>query len=187
MESCDHIDLIDCIVSHNGFGIKTSSCQDIHIDNSTISYNTHAGILNTNESNNITITHCEITKNLRISIYTSHSEIICSENNIYNSICGFFSEEAICYIQNNWWGSRFGPGLIERKQQDNIKEISSIIQVVPWAKQKITDIGASWKIAELFELKFDTRILLKSMAEPNELKTTKETHNTTEILSRVFL
>jgi parallel beta-helix repeat protein len=151
IDCCNQITIFNCIINHNGFGIKTSNCHDITIKNSTISYNTHAGILNSDQSKNITISHCEITKNLRISIYNTQSEIICIKNNIYNSICGLYCEESVCYFQNNWWGSKFGPGFIETYQQDNIIKVSSTVEVFPWEKQKIPNNGASWKIKGFYK------------------------------------
>lgn len=150
MESCSKVDFHDCVISHNGFGIKTSHSNNITIHHSTISYNTHAGILNTDQSRNILVDQCEITKNLRISIYTTHANITCTRNNIYNSLCGLYSEESLCNVQQNWWGSWFGPGLIEREQQDNIKQLESIVDYMPWEKEKKSDVGASWKINDLF-------------------------------------
>jgi parallel beta-helix repeat protein len=151
MESSNQITVQDSIISHNGFGIKTSDCDSISISYSTISYNTHAGILNTDQSANILITHCNFTKNLRISIYSTQAQITCTRNNIFDSLCGLYSEQSVCDVQQNWWGSWFGPGLIERKQQDNIKQLESMVDYVPWEKKKFSDAGASWVLDGLFE------------------------------------
>ena len=150
LESCNSISFDNCIISHNGFGLKSSFCQNISIKHSTISYNTHAGFLIMDQSQNISIKHCNISKNLRISIYNSQSQISFQKNNIYNSICGVYSERAICDAEKNWWGSQFGPGFIERNQQDNIKQKKSQVDFIPWEFNKIEQNGASWK-APLFD------------------------------------
>jgi parallel beta-helix repeat protein len=150
LETCYEGLIYNCIIFHNGFGIKTSNCQNIEIDHSTISYNTHAGILTTDQSNNIAIKNCEITKNLRISIYNSESNITFQKNNIYSSICGVYTEDAICNAEYNWWGSIFGPSLFEKNQQDNIKQIQSHIDFIPWSYKKINLNGASWNLPNAY-------------------------------------
>ena len=125
IENCSNINFFDCIISHNGFGMKTSDSNNITVSHSTISYNTHAGILNTDNSDNINIQQCEITRNLRISIYSTQANITCTRNNIHDSLCGLFIENSYCDARDNWWGSCFGPGFIERKKQDNIIKLLS--------------------------------------------------------------
>jgi len=89
------------------------------------------------QSQNISIKQCNISKNLRISIYNSQSQISFHKNNIYYSICGVYSERAICDAEQNWWGSQFGPSFIERNQQDTIKQKKSQVDYIPWEFNKI--------------------------------------------------
>lgn len=145
LESSQFISIINSVISHNGFGIKTSNSNDISITDSTLTYNTHAGILNTNYSHNITLTSCEITNNLRISIHNYQSSITVKKSNIYDSICGVYTEEGQCNVKNNWWGSILGPGFFERKTQDNIKSINSTVTSIPWNYQFNEEAGAGRK------------------------------------------
>ena len=153
LESSQFISIVNSIISHNGFGIKTPNSNHVTITNSTFSYNTHAGILNTNFSHNITLSSCELTNNLRISIHNYQSTITVKNSNIYDSICGIYTENGHCNAKNNWWGSILGPSLFEQKTQDNIKSINSTVSTIPWNYQRNKDAGANWKITGLLEEK----------------------------------
>jgi parallel beta-helix repeat protein len=155
-ESCSKIHINNSIVSHNGFGIKSSCSTHIIVDHSTISYNTHAGILSTKFSNTINLTSCEFTNNLRISIHLSQSSVNVRHSNIYNSICGIYVEESQCTAKDNWWGSIFGPGVFETKKQDNIKSKDSIITFTPWSYHIFEGSGADWNIATLLQKNIST-------------------------------
>jgi hypothetical protein len=88
---------------------------------------------------------------LRISIYIMNSRMTCYKNNIYNSLCGIYAENGVCIAEQNWWGSSIGPGFIQSRQQDNIKQIHSSIDTIPFEHFKIEIAGASWQITQMFE------------------------------------
>ena len=167
-ESCHNITLTDCIIAHNGFGLKTSHCQQFTINHSTILYNTHAGVLIMDNSENISFMDSVFTKNLRISIYASQSSITAQRNNICNSICGVYAERAYCQFDQNWWGSSLGPSCIERQQRDNIKQTKSTVTIQRYANQEYDPCGASWEIPDLFEkqvppIKESTQIIFEEI------------------------
>ncbi|MBS3802769.1 MAG: right-handed parallel beta-helix repeat-containing protein, partial [Candidatus Thermoplasmatota archaeon] len=153
LESSQFISIVNSIISHNGFGIKMSDSNNVSITDSTISHNTHAGILTTKHSKNIILSSCELINNLRISIHNYQSSITVKNNNIYDSICGIYTENGRCNVKNNWWGSIFGPGFFERKTQDNIKSINSSVTAIPWNYKFNEKSGANWNISGLLTKK----------------------------------
>jgi len=146
INSCFNMEIFDCNVYHNGFGISTKNSSNININNCNLFNNTHNSIRTGRNSNNITISHCDLSENLRFSIYTKDSNLKINYNNIYNSLCGMECQDSICDACHNWWGSPFGPALFERKIKDKIFVKSSDVKIYPWQKEKIENAGSSWDI-----------------------------------------
>ena len=118
--SCYNINISDCIIDHNGFGITTSDCLDVYITNSDLFWNTHSGFHIEEYSKNIEIKNCKINENFRFGIYIENSKCNLVNNNINNSLFDIYSENSLCDARNNWWGSSLGPTLMERTKNCRI-------------------------------------------------------------------
>ena len=144
--TCYNIDISNCIISHNGFGIKIADCLDFHISNSTFFWNTHSAIYIKEDSKDNEIKNCEINENFRFGIYVENSKCNLVNNNIYKSVFNIYSEHSICDARNNWWGLPLGPTLPEHVKNCRIFFKFGNIQFFPWSFKKIKTTGSTWKI-----------------------------------------
>ncbi|RLF40131.1 MAG: hypothetical protein DRN12_06025 [Thermoplasmata archaeon] len=140
---------IDALISyskmiHNGVGISISSSSNVSIRYCTFINNTHYGISLRSPSDGIIITHSIISNNLRCGIYIEeNNECRLYYNDIVgNRLYGICIQNAICYSQNNWWGSPLGPIFSLKKHINTIKNYMGIVDIFPWSIKPIYGIGA---------------------------------------------
>ena len=152
---CSNINISDCNVYHNGFGIKISNSSTIYTLNCNLFWNTHSA-LNIQNSEDIIIEQCDFSENLRFGIHVKNSNFRLINNNIHDSLWGLYSIYSMCNARHNWWGSPFGPALIERESKDRIFMGFGRITVFPWHVQKVETAGTSWEIDyELFNIEIN--------------------------------
>jgi parallel beta-helix repeat protein len=141
-----NIQIDNCNIYHNGFGIKLDDSSKINIKNSSLFVNTHFAFHLDENCDEIIIENNEIYDNLRMGLYIRDSKCILRNNNLFGSLMGVFSEHGMCDARNNWWGSFFGPALIEREKNDRIYMKFGIIRFFPWFIRSVNNAGSTWII-----------------------------------------
>ncbi len=130
IDNCSKIEIKDSIIQHNGFGIKIENSNNILITHSNLTWNTHVA-LTLYRSSNIEVSQCEITRNLRFSIMSYNSSSTLTNNNIYESLFDLNLEYSTCNAKLNWWGSPLG--LLKKPFKVRIRCIESTINLYPWS------------------------------------------------------
>jgi parallel beta-helix repeat protein len=143
---CKDININNCNISHNGFGLRIINCSSIYTSNSNFYWNTHNAIKIAANSEDICLENCEIAKNFRFGVYSSHSESRLLNNNFYSSIVGLYSDSSICNARNNWWGSALGPSFFEHKTRDKIMRKHGRIKYFPWRLLRVQNAGTNWEV-----------------------------------------
>jgi len=146
LDTCEHILIHNSIVQHNGFGLKPSNSSNITVEYSTIQMNTHAGLYIEEGSSDISIRYCNITKNFRFGAYCINSQGSIHSSNLFASTFGFYAEESIWDLSNNWWGSSFGPVFFEHPLIDRFRYKKSELSIYPVEKTTYSHAGASWRV-----------------------------------------
>jgi len=144
LTDCSALLMNNSHIYHNGFGVKTDNCLEITIVNSTFQYNTHFGLYIADQTTSIYVNHCEFISNLRFSIHIDDSDITVQHSNLYDSIMGIYSRNSTCNVEDNFWGSAFGPALFDRIHKDRIYARQSQLSCIPWLSSKEHHAGTNW-------------------------------------------
>jgi hypothetical protein len=131
--------------------------------------NTHSAIQIERNSEDIEIEKCEITKNYRFAIYALNCNCRVKNNNLYSNLVGVYSEKSYCDVKKNWWGSSFGPTLLEREHNDRILLKFGRLSIFPWLVHKVENAGSSWEIDyDLFNIEINnSRYVEIELPEPD--------------------
>ncbi|UCD14002.1 MAG: right-handed parallel beta-helix repeat-containing protein [Thermoplasmatales archaeon] len=140
------IRVVNCNINHNGVGIKLANCSSIFISNCSLFWNTHFAIIIYKNSEDIKVENSEIVQNLRFGVYIEHSSCMLFQNNLYGSLFGIFNKYSLCNARYNWWGSPFGPAVVERETKDRIFMKFGRITFFPWLLEKVECTGTTWEI-----------------------------------------
>lgn len=146
LNDCDDLTVNNSHIYHNGFGVKTDNCHNISIANSTFQFNTHFGIYISDHTTSMYVNHCEFISNLRFSIHIDDSDITVHHSNLYDTIMGLYSFNSTCNVEENYWGSSFGPALFDRIHKDRIYARQSHLSCLPWLSSKEQQSGANWEL-----------------------------------------
>jgi parallel beta-helix repeat protein len=144
--SCTNIHVVNCNIRHNGAGLSIFSSEALSITDSDFCLNTHFAVALRTESQNISITRCNIHDNFRYGIYVEEYNRFSIVNcNIFsNMLYGIYIKRADCDARYNWWGSVFGPSLSELRSSSKISWIPGRTHYFPWCFLQIQNIGANW-------------------------------------------
>ena len=146
INACENIEVNNCNISHNGFGLKINNCSSVCISNSNFFWNTHNAISIETNSKDVCVKNCEIADNFRFGVYCSNGKSRLLNNNFHGSIIGIYSESSICNARNNWWGSLLGPSFFEHKTRDKIMSKKGRVRCFPWRLLRVKNAGANWEV-----------------------------------------
>ena len=146
LTDCNDLFMNNSHIYHNGFGVKTDNCHEISVANSTFQFNTHFGLYISDQTTSLYVNHCEFISNLRFSIHIDDSDITVHHSNLYESIMGLYSRNSTCNVEENYWGSAFGPAVLDRAHNDRIYSRQSQLSCIPWLSAKEQHAGANWKL-----------------------------------------
>jgi len=144
---CQSIDISNCLIDNNGFGIRCLRCSDESISSCTLTNNLFTAVEIHDHCENIAVSSSIIAHNYRNGIDISDAKN-CKLlfNNIYNNtLYGVLSDESSCFSPMNWWGSFLGPQLldVEIGYRDRISFDVKSLLVMPWKMRKIQHIGTT--------------------------------------------
>jgi len=140
------VDISNCNIVHNGFGLLTYDCYDVSVTSSDFIWNTHVGANIGKGSEEISIKNCEFTEQFRYGIEVNQGKCIFRNNNFYSNHFGMKAYEITVDARKNWWGSFFGPALIQRRIKDKIGFDKGFIRTIPWLPKKVENAGSDWEI-----------------------------------------
>jgi parallel beta-helix repeat protein len=146
LEHCEDISLNNSHIYHNGFGVKTDACKDIIVDNSTFQFNTHFGMYIAEHTTEVQVRNCMFITNLRFSIRIENSDIEIHDSNLFGTLMGLYAINSTCLVQDNYWGSSFGPSSFEQPRRERIYEEESRIIWAPWLTTQKSPAGATGEI-----------------------------------------
>ena len=146
LQNCQDLSMNNSHIYHNGFGVKTDSCEKITIYNSTFQFNTHFGMYIAENTTSLTLQNCELISNLRFSIRIEGSEIDIHSSNLYGTIMGIYAINSTCRVQQNYWGSPFGPAFFDRVLKDRIYAKETQVTWTPWLSSQKSPAGANWEL-----------------------------------------
>jgi len=152
IRGCANINIINCILGHNGAGVSIAESSVISILNSDLCLNTLYAIWMDYLCSDVTVKSCDIRDNFRFGIYKP-SDCRCdvSGNNIYgNMLYGIHAKQSHCTSPYNYWGSPFGPSYTDFGKGDRITFSPWRIHYRPWSRIPYEDIGADWDSNEEF-------------------------------------
>ncbi|MBS3801874.1 MAG: right-handed parallel beta-helix repeat-containing protein [Candidatus Thermoplasmatota archaeon] len=144
LDDCQNVTIKNSRIQHNGFGVKPIYSKNIIINQSTFKHNTHVGLFNI-ESDDIHVTDSLFTDNFRFSVHSISGSFSIHQSNIYSSLVGIFSEDSTGTIDQNWWGSSFGPVFFEHPTIDRVRFKSSHVQIRPVSTERF-EAGATWNM-----------------------------------------
>ena len=144
MERCKDIFIQNSRIQHNGFGVKPIYSKNIIINQSTFQHNTHVGLF-TIESDDILVTDSLFTDNFRFSVHSISGSFSIHQSNIYSSLVGILAEESTGEVDQNWWGSSFGPVFFEHPTIDRVRYKSSEVKTRPVSTEQF-EAGATWNL-----------------------------------------
>ncbi|KYK24280.1 hypothetical protein AYK25_00110 [Thermoplasmatales archaeon SM1-50] len=149
---CRYIDIINCYIVHNGFGINVVNSSTCYIEQCNFSLNTHFACKLKEALSSIIIKNCIFTHNLHFGLYVQNSAFTISWSNIYkNENYGLFAKSSVIDARYNWWGFRNGPAYIGLARADRGTWSPHDITYIPWLTFRMPDIGPNWDLDKTFK------------------------------------
>jgi len=149
---CAYINIINCYIVHNGFGVNLINSSACFIDHCNFSLNTHFACKLKETVSGIILTNCIFTKNLRFGIYTENSAFSISWSNLYkNENYGLYAKSSAIDAMYNWWGFRNGPAHTGLTRADRATWDPREITYAPWLSFPMPDVGPNWILEKTFQ------------------------------------
>ena len=149
---CSDINIINCYIVNNGFGVNLINSSDCDIDRCNFSLNTHFSCKLTESVSSILVTNCSFTKNLRYGLYAENCAFTISTSNLFeNKNYGLYAKSSAIDARYNWWGSKSGPAHTGLTKADRGTWNPRKINYAPWRSSPIPGVGPNWTIDEKFQ------------------------------------
>ncbi|MCX6663881.1 MAG: right-handed parallel beta-helix repeat-containing protein [Euryarchaeota archaeon] len=149
---CNYINIINCYLVHNGFGVNLVNSSTCFIDHCNFSLNTHFACKLKETVSAIILTNCIFTKNLRYGIYAENSAFAVSWCNLYkNENYGLYAKSSAIDAIYNWWGSKNGPAHTGLTRADRGTWNPREITYAPWLSFPMPDVGPNWILEKTFQ------------------------------------
>ena len=142
----NEVHIFNCNLVHNGHGLNLYNCNNVKILNSDFIWNTHLAIRIGLNTRKVIIENCEIANGFRYGITAEKCRFKLRNNNIYSNLFGLEIKKSLIDARKNWWGSSFGPALLNRKVKDRIYFKLGFIRFLPWQIRKNENAGSNWEI-----------------------------------------
>ncbi|PNX47254.1 MAG: hypothetical protein BV459_04815 [Thermoplasmata archaeon M11B2D] len=149
---CTFIDIINCYLVHNGFGVNLVNSSACYIEQCNFSLNTHFACKLRKVVASVILKNCIFTNNLRFGLYVQNSMFTISWSNLYkNENYGLFAQSSVIDARYNWWGSLKGPAHSGLTRADRGTWNPRDISYPPWLTFPMPDIGPTWDLDKTFE------------------------------------
>ncbi|DAC72334.1 MAG TPA: hypothetical protein DSN98_05580 [Thermoplasmata archaeon] len=148
---CAFINIINCILNHNGVGVNLLNSTSSFIDHCNFSLNTHFACRFKESASGIVLTNNIFTQNLRYALYSENSTFTVSWCNLYrNKNYGLYAKSSVIDASYNWWGARSGPAHTGLTKADRGTLNPREIIYKPWLTFPMPDIGPDWDVNKTF-------------------------------------
>ena len=149
--SCHDISIINCYITHNGFGVNLINSSYCFIEKCNFSFNTHFACKLQESRSDIFLTNCIFIKNFRYAVYAEDSMFSISQSNlIQNENYGLFSKSSVIDARFNWWGSKQGPAHTGLTSADRGSWKPKEIIYFPWRFTLNPDGSPNWNLETKF-------------------------------------
>ena len=149
---CHDINVSNCYLVHNGFGIDLVNSSDCTIERCNLSLNTHFSCEFKDSISSINLTNCIFTENLRYGLYAENSTFSISGSNIYkNENYGLFAKTSSIDARYNWWGTKTGPAHTGLTKADRGTLALRKISYIPWLISPVVNTGPNWDLDTTFK------------------------------------
>ena len=151
-DSCSFVNIINCYIVHNGFGVILSNSSACYLDCCNFSLNTHFACKLNQAVSGIIFKRCIFTQNLRYGLHAENSAFSISWSNLVkDENYGLYAEASVIDASYNWWGSPRGPAHTGLAKADRGTWNPRDITYTPWLTFKMPDIGPDWVLDNIFE------------------------------------
>jgi len=150
---CAYLNIIDCNIQHNGFGIDIVNSSCCYLTQCNFSLNTHCALKLKYSLPSIILSNCMFTENLRYGIYAENSTCSISWSHFNkNSIYGLYALSSTIDARYNWWGFRTGPAHTGLALADRGTWNPRDIFYYPWLTFPLPEgVGPTWNLEKTFE------------------------------------